>query len=141
MGTTLRYCCFALIFIAIESVVRARNFQGFSAESKEKNAGEEQNSFDRKQYHSRRLDSTKNDRRTDRREIRSRQEDKNHDHFTPLDFMLDLYRVYNKDEKFMLSQSKLQGDTIRSFFPVSAGRLYIRLKNIRLTFQRIMLTI
>jgi len=40
---------------------------------------------------------------------------------SPPDFMLDLHRVYTQDKSFMLSQSKIQGDTIRSFFPSSAG--------------------
>ena len=39
----------------------------------------------------------------------------------PPDFMLDLHRVYNEDKNFMVTQSKLQGDTIRSFFPYFVG--------------------
>ena len=56
---------------------------------------------------------------------------------TPPDFLLDLQKVYNEDKNFMLTQSKIKGDTIRSFFPISIGKFYFKIekKKSRLTYK------
>ena len=42
----------------------------------------------------------------------------------PPDFIMERFRVYTKDSDFSLQESTTQGNTIRSFYPITGGLLY-----------------